>query len=288
MFQRAFYIISKCVSLVLVTLIFTSAAFAESIPALLASPQEKFLGGIFYSGAFAVNHLPECNPQAVLRIVGPKLWTEESRIQFSSGRNSNVGHYNKSLAFDLNQALNHLIKAGDKELVRRHVCVGAYDYGQVVNAISYSAGFILYDPKLVVYMNEELPGRSMYSLRQVMFHELAHQFQFWFGSRFSADSSDRRGELVADCVGAALAGLELEGLSDDLYRISSEGVVRAVASLGDFEVNSRSHHGTPVEREKAARSGLQMIRTQSTFMRLSNTLTAKSILQKCESNWINK
>lgn len=264
---------------------FSLFAKAQTISALLASPQEKFNAGIYYSGAFAVNQVPQCNPQAVLRLVGPKLLTEESQIKFANNRLVSIGFYNKSLAFDINQILERLVKAGDKDITKRHICVGAYDYGYVVNAISYSVGFILYDPKLVLYMNEELVSRSMYSMRQVLYHELAHQFQYWYGSIYSQDSTERRGELVADCVGAALSGLELEGLSEDLYKISAEGVVQAVSTLGDFESKSKHHHGTPTERAKSAREGLAVVKNKSTYLNLAGELTAKSLLRRCEKFW---
>jgi hypothetical protein len=257
-------------------------ASAEQIAVQLSSPQEKYNGGIFLTGAYPINQIPQCSPDAVLRIVGPKLLTENSPLRFANGQTAPVGSYSKLLAADLNKIMQILVRAGDTDLLKRHVCVGAYDYGFVVNAISYSAGFILFDPKIVKHMYEELEGRSMYSLKQVLYHELAHQFQYWYKSEFFNDNNARRLELTADCVGAALAALEIEGLSEDIYKISADGIVNAVSSLGDFEAHSKNHHGTPIERAKAANFGISFIKGRIQFLTLKNELNAKNILKNCE------
>lgn len=161
--------------------------------------------------------------------------------------------------------------AFDLELSYRSVCLGLYRIGDK-NALSHVQGYLLFDPSLIDYLNSSFEKRSMYSLDQVVFHELAHQFQYWFGDRFDSDENVRRSELTADCVAGTLLAREGKRYSPDLWQITRKGMLEAAFDFGDFEFEDVNHHGIPLERYIAVNLGID----------LPLSVTLKGVLNRCE------
>jgi len=92
--------------------------------------------------------------------------------------------------------------------------------------------------------------------RVIMAHEFAHHVQFELGV-FEADPENpaeatRRTELMADAM-AAYYGVHKKGLA-----LNSKRVVDTLVSfyiVGDCSFDSEGHHGTPIQRQRAAEWG---------------------------------
>jgi len=95
--------------------------------------------------------------------------------------------------------------------------------------------------------------------RVIMAHEFAHHVQFELGV-FDTGPSDpaeatRRTELMADAM-AAYYGVHKKGLA-----LNKKRVVDAVLSfytVGDCQFTSPGHHGTPLQRQRAATWGADL------------------------------
>lgn len=95
--------------------------------------------------------------------------------------------------------------------------------------------------------------------RAIMAHEFGHHIQYELGS-FDTDISDpaeatRRTELMADAF-ASYFGTHKKGLA-----LNKKRVVDALLSfytVGDCQFDSSGHHGTPVQRERAAAWGADL------------------------------
>lgn len=175
-----------------------------------------------------------------------------------------------------NKALAPLLAAGDGDLPNRHVCVGMYPF-QTFNAFSSPAGAIGIDPSVHREFNETLKERTMASFDQVILHELAHQFQFWYGNSFLSDANVRRSELTADCIGSALNGLLWRQSSLYGWEQVRAGVIESARQVGDAQFEDQKHHGTRIERMQAAWAGINLVEK-------TKLTSAKGLLLQCEMN----
>jgi predicted metalloprotease len=95
-----------------------------------------------------------------------------------------------------------------------------------------------------------------FGVAYVIAHEYAHNLQEELGLfRIGRANSSKPFELQADCLaGAWGAAVYAEG------RLSDEDVQEAIntaLAVGDFDVSSRNHHGTPQERRDAWLTGFR-------------------------------
>ena len=95
-----------------------------------------------------------------------------------------------------------------------------------------------------------------FGVAYVIAHEYAHNLQNELGLfRIGRANSSKPFELQADCLaGAWGAAVYAEG------RLSREDVQEAIntaLAVGDFDVSSRNHHGTPQERRDAWLTGFE-------------------------------
>ncbi len=133
----------------------------------------------------------------------------------------------------------------------------------VRNALSFPEGYILFGKNLSWSV---VSGQgSSAALAGAMAHEFAHQAQFRFGWINNGASTSRTVELEADAFGGYYMVLGKgfpASVIDQYYAL--------LQSMGDFQFNSPSHHGTPSERKSAGAIGVAVaIHQMSTGVPLS-------------------
>ena len=122
-------------------------------------------------------------------------------------------------------------------------------------------GYLLFDYKVSQKLYA-LPDhkRSFWVYHFLIYHEFAHQLQFWNNDievrkTLKRMQNSKTPELAADCVAGALLRLLNLNLNDTIFETSFKGVLGATEALGDFHRTSYSHHGTPLDRTLAASFG---------------------------------
>jgi predicted metalloprotease len=95
-----------------------------------------------------------------------------------------------------------------------------------------------------------------FGVAYVIAHEYAHNLQDELGLfRIGRANSSKPFELQADCLaGAWGAAVYAEGRYD---RQDVQEAINTALAVGDFDVSSRNHHGTPQERRDAWLAGFQ-------------------------------
>ena len=96
-------------------------------------------------------------------------------------------------------------------------------------------------------------------VRVIMAHEFGHHVQFELGV-FDSGPTDpaeatRRTELMADAM-AAYYGTHKKGLALNKKRVAD--ALLTFYTVGDCQFNSPGHHGTPLQRERAADWGADL------------------------------
>jgi hypothetical protein len=243
------------------------------------TPRERELSGFTQGFAADINDSSQCSARAKQRFFGENIIPNESFVRLGNQGSVKAKVLVSDMAKTINRAMNALIANGDSEILRRRVCVGLYNWGQL-NARSYEEGYILADPIAIAEM-QSLPNRSMFSDQQVYLHEFAHQLQYRYGNIYATDVISRRSELTADCVGSALLALSWRGLSEELMNMESLGVVASAERVGDTNFLASDHHGTPEERSKMVRSGIQVVKAHYSLYPNGQGLTGRAILQRC-------
>jgi len=119
------------------------------------------------------------------------------------------------------------------------------------NAISLPSGDILYGVNLFQQLVATYGGDAA-PISGVLAHEWGHQIQFAYGWFANGQFSTPPIELEAD----AFSGFYM-ALAESYSWGSIDNYFSAVASKGDYDFNSPSHHGTPQERLAAAQLGYQ-------------------------------
>lgn len=88
--------------------------------------------------------------------------------------------------------------------------------------------------------------------RVILAHEFAHHIQFeldLFDSPLTGAEATRRTELMADAYATYFA-VHARGLSLNAKRVSD--ALQSFHAVGDCQFDSPGHHGTPLQRERAA------------------------------------
>ncbi len=122
---------------------------------------------------------------------------------------------------------------------------------QSPNSVSLPSGDVLYGVNLFQQLVSAYGGDAA-PISGVLAHEWAHQIQFGYGWFTSNEPTARPIELEAD----AFSGYYM-ALGESYAWTSVDDYFSALASLGDYNFNDPSHHGTPQERLAAAQLGFQ-------------------------------
>ncbi|HVY64254.1 MAG TPA: hypothetical protein VHH11_05465 [Gammaproteobacteria bacterium] len=227
---------------------------------------------------------PGCDARAVAAFFGPDLLPAEFVVVPGSSflaRPQSAADKAAAIAFELKLILNHLQGNGDAVAGRHHLCVGIYDFGEEINAMAQSEGYVMVDPRLITILTREGGGLLISTFEKfVYYHELAHALQYWNPALMFHDATARRSELVADCVAGAL--LASTDSSDFLRTFEQERFVRQAAAVGDWDVFSTDHHGIPAERANAVRTGAGIAATRAAQAGGSTRgITSEWLLQRC-------
>jgi hypothetical protein len=117
------------------------------------------------------------------------------------------------------------------------------------NALSDPRGFILFGKwlasKTIIETRSELP------IAGILAHEWAHQVQFRFGWMQQTEPTVRRTELEADMWSGLYMGMAKQWAGAQL-----DAYFQTLFRLGDYQFNSRNHHGTPNQRLAGGVTGL--------------------------------
>lgn len=243
------------------------------------SPAERWQKGVRVFGVFDLQDPLRCSQVAARNNLGTTGFPPDQVLgQNVMGAPITARGFAATQRSVLEAALDELKAHGDKDVVGRHICTGLGSFGERgANAVSLEAGYIVSDPRIVNLINA-LPNRTMFSLDMIVVHELAHQFQYWYGNPFKNDSRVRRSELAADCVAASL--IAVRWTQSWTLQFAADGVVAASVAVGDLEYQGRGHHGTPVEREIAAVQGVNMALQQ---LRDGTRLGSRQLLAQCNA-----
>ncbi|WP_370615347.1 hypothetical protein [Mumia sp. Pv 4-285] len=117
--------------------------------------------------------------------------------------------------------------------------------------------------------------------RVIMAHEFAHHVQFELGV-FDTGPTDpaeatRRTELMADAM-AAYYGVHKKGLALNQKRVTD--ALLSFYTVGDCQFASPGHHGTPLQRERAAAWGAELA---AAAQPRSSVLSAASFIELFEA-----
>lgn len=162
-----------------------------------------------------------------------------------------VLHRELSGMLDLYQA------ARDPLALNRELCSTSGVF-ESPNAVSIGYGFMVFDPH-IFFLIARREKTTTWSLRAVLAHELAHQFQIWNNDpvlyrQKSGKVFVRDKELQADCAASALLYRQhkegrYQADKDDVKVAFDEAVTDAFVGLGDFKLKELgTHHGTAWER----------------------------------------
>ena len=262
-------VLKSLTSLVLIAVSLTAASSLErtaSADLMPLSPQEFFEKGYHVHGAFDVNDVTKCSPLAKFTKVGLGFMTNDQVSNFSDkdgkvlGSLSVKSHVTETVG-KLNQLIDLLIANGDETAAQHHVCVGLYNYG-TINAKSYEQGYIAADP-LLIYEVSVTPGDTALSNDMIYAHEFGHQIQFSHLNPFLLDRiaglTSRRNELSADCLGAAMLTLRMQSADRDQWESQAPGILETVKGVADLDYTGLDHHGTYLERMRAAMEGIDIV-----------------------------
>ena len=121
--------------------------------------------------------------------------------------------------------------------------------GSTFNAISYSNGKIYFGEAIFKWAYD----RDSSNLINVMIlaHEYGHQLQYAFGLPSVSENTARPNELEAD----GFSGYYLRRGYGKSTFASIATAYDAAFAIGDNNVNSPGHHGTPAQRRSAVRLG---------------------------------
>jgi hypothetical protein len=270
------------VVLILLGLVVTPFALPESRAQTLKpldhglTPLER---SAFEAGVFAAHDFTKCSIRARVEKVNlPDLIPAEQNIPIGL-RAIPASKLNVGLVDTIQKAIQLFVDMrNDRDLRTKNLCVGLYNFGEI-NAFSHVDGYLFFDPSLLDHFLAGFNDRTMLSLDMVVYHELAHQFEFWYGDAFENDATYKRSELTADCVAAYInAALYRFRFGEEGWNLSKKGILKAVESIGDFQYENRNHHGTPAERYKSAQLGIEIAES-----RLSPFMTSRQVLNACQA-----
>ncbi|OWP82704.1 metalloprotease [Flavobacterium davisii] len=123
------------------------------------------------------------------------------------------------------------------------------NWNSTYNAISYGNGKIYYGEG--IFRDAKSKDASNLINVMILAHEYGHQLQYAFRLPSKKESTARAGELEAD----GMAGYYLrKGYGKSTYSEIATAYEFAY-SIGDEQITSADHHGTPVQRRSAVRLG---------------------------------
>ena len=262
------------------------------------SPVNRYKAGLTLTGAYNVMDTNYCSQKARKQYLPNIISGNTVLTRTSDGKAVTV---EQSLALNntiLNQVFNVLASYGDPVINNRHICTGYYmDPLPGGNALSYGRGYIIFDFRLFQRLNE-LPNeqRGMYLYDYVIYHEFAHQLQYWtldpeIIKKLQGLQSSEKSELAADCVAGALIRLVNLRTPDELFNISFRGATGAAIEVGSYNFHSPDFHGTPLNRSIATNYGANMIANLRADILGENGLLYKpnavELLKRC-NNFVNK
>lgn len=247
------------------------------------TPIDRYKLGARAEGAFDANDAARCSQKA-LSAHGWQLFAPSAVLPVNDKVGQTASTLTRQVGAQVEAELADLRKAGDLDVLGRHVCIGFNLEAQspIGNAAATSDGYLLVDSRIFVFLNG-LPDakRGMYARDYVLLHELAHHLQYWLGDPWVAGLREglttnvRHAELAADCVSAALISRRWKGRPADLIELSKRGVVETATALGDLAIDSPQHHGKPAERRLATEVGLAV------GLALDGQVTSKALLDGC-------
>ena len=254
------------------------------------SPYERHTHGFQISGAYNASNVLYCSAEAKAKHIPQALSNDTVLKALTSGHFVTVDQEITDINNVISRALQTLSFFGDAKTQNRYVCVGFYqDKGNHMgNALSLVHGYLIFDYKLIENLYA-LPDdkRTFWVQNFLILHEFAHQLQYWNNDEevlktLKGEQSSKKPELAADCTAAALLKLMNLGLPQEVYDLSFKGVIGAAELLGDFDKESPSHHGTPVERQFAASYGSGYISQLQNDLSMGRiTVSSQSILREC-------
>lgn len=267
------------------------AAFSVTAQAQLSklddglNPVEKWIMGSRAQGAYSVY-----SPLFCSRIASQKTLTQlipEKTELMPKGPTAAM--MTAGLNQIINSAQNLLVLAGDKAAKERQICTGFYfeKKSHIGNALSMGSGYLVFDFRLFQHLYS-LPDeeRSSWVTDFVTLHEFAHQLQYWnedqeVAKTFAGKQNAKTPELAADCVAGALLTMKNAGLSRDIFDMSFKGAVNAAFKLGDYNIDSAGHHGTPVDRFLATNAGRRFVENHLKLFKTLGGLTSEALLKRC-------
>ena len=255
------------IKLLAITTFLVNLSFAQILDDGL-TPAERFETGQMMSGSFSASNVLMCSQSALKQKLDKPLLSDNTLLSLSPYLT--VKDQLSLINELINSALDLMTRELDISVMGRHVCTGFYNEleSHIGNALSYDRGYIIFDFKLIqnLYSQEV---RSFWMLDFLVFHEFAHQLQYWnndlelIKTRQGLQNS-RKIELAADCVAGALLGLKYRNrYTPEDYSSTFSGLVGASKLLGDYNKNHPSHHGTPLERIMAIRYGSDLSKGSS-------------------------
>lgn len=249
------------------------------------NPVEKWVMGSRAQGAYSVYSPLFCSREASQKYL--KTLVSEKAELFPSG--PTAATMTTSLNSIINSAQNLLVLAGDKAAKERQICTGFYTEkkSHIGNALSMGNGYLVFDFRLFQHLYS-LPDseRSSWVVDFVTLHEFAHQLQYWnndeeVAKTFAGKQTAKTPELAADCVAGALLTMKNAGLSPEIFDMSYKGALNAAFKLGDYNVDSSGHHGTPVDRYLATNAGRKFVEDHLKLFKTLGGLTSENLLKRC-------
>jgi uncharacterized protein len=111
---------------------------------------------------------------------------------------------------------------------------------------------------------------SALPLWQVIAHEFGHQVQFALGDDWLAAPTAEPKELEADMFSGFYLILAKSSVASPA---EMQTTLNNAFSIGDFQFNSPSHHGTPLQRVQAVLAGAK-VGTELAYNRIAKTYPA--------------
>lgn len=234
--------------------------------------------------------------QPPMRLTIPELndvVVDQVRHERTKDLQLSIRYFESQLVSELGKQLGFFARQSNTSARDREVCIVSANFG-APNAFSIGFGFMAFDPQLFFQIARAEKANS-WSMRMILAHELAHQFQTWHQSpTMNKTKKDpktgvdvlyvRDQELEADCVASVILAQqrEVQGVvkpSEDLPENFQAALYDAVISIGDFEFGLlSSHHGTAYERALMTKAGLRIYED----LKVRKDLRSETVLKACQ------
>jgi hypothetical protein len=256
------------------------------------APLQRFEIGQKISGVYSIYNPVYCSQKARLEYLPQVLPTDTVLKVMDNGQQVTIQGNLDILHKVINKALNILSENRDVIVENKHICTGFFQDENLPTGNAYSLGFgyMIFDFKLIQFLyNLPDESRSSWVFDFLALHEFAHQLQFWHQDSkllqaLEGKISSQSSELAADCMASGLIALMNLKLSRDIYDMSYVGVLGAASALGDFDILSQNHHGTPLQRIIAASYGNGLvIENKQNLLNKKVRIDSEYLLNQCNS-----